>query len=72
MKWFKNRRKALIRDIANEVMTQLENRRGWKKFLPPVAMRDTVYMMTEDGTVYGMKQDFNSNMEVIYQIKVGL
>jgi len=69
MKWFKNRRKALIRDIASEVISQLENQRRWKKFLPPVAMRDTVYMMTEDGEVWAMKYDLTSNMEVIMKIR---
>lgn len=69
MKYFANRRKALIRDIANEVISQLENQRGWKKFLPPVAMRDTVYMMTEDGSVYAMRYDSTTQMEIIMQIK---
>lgn len=69
MNWFKNRRKALIRDIAKEAISQLENQRGWKKFLPPVAMRDTVYMMTEDGEVYAMRYDHTSNMEIIMKIK---
>lgn len=69
MTWFKRRRKALIRDIANEVITQLENQRGWKKFLPPVAMRDTVYMMTEDGEVWAMRWNHASNMEIIMKIR---
>lgn len=69
MKWFKKRRQKLISDIANEVVRTLENSRGWEKFLPPVAMRDTVYMMTEDGKVYAMKYDHTSNMEVIMQIR---
>ncbi len=68
MKWFKNRRKALIRDIANEVISQLENQRGWKKFLPPVALRDTIYMVTEDGSIYAMREDM-TGMATIMQIK---
>lgn len=68
MKWFKNRRKALIRDMAAEVISQLENRRGWKKFLPPVALRDTIYMVTEDGSIYAMREDM-TGMATIIQIK---
>lgn len=69
MKWFKNRRKALIRDIANEVISQLESQRGWKKFLPPVVLHDKVYMVTEDGSIYRMGYDGLSEMEVIMQIR---
>lgn len=69
MKWFKNRRKAMIRDIANEVINQLEGRRGWKKFLPPVALDGCVYMVTEDGSIYRMKRDISNESEIIMQIK---
>lgn len=77
MNWFKKQsigairresRRALIRDIASEVISQLEGRRGWQKFLPPVALQDTVYMTTEDGAVYAMRRD-NTGMEMIIQIK---
>lgn len=68
MKWFKNRRKALIRDIAVEVISQLESQRGWKKFLPPVVLRDTIYMVTEDGSIYAMREDM-TDMATIMQIK---
>lgn len=68
MKYFKNRRKALIRDIANEVISQLESQRGWQKFLPPVALRDTIYMVTEDGTIYAMREDV-TGMATIMKIR---
>lgn len=68
MNWFKKRRQALIRDIAAEVIGQLEARKGWKKFLPPVALRDSLYMVTEDGAIYVMKQD-HAGMEVVMQIR---
>lgn len=69
MKFFKNRRKALIQDIANEVVSNLESKRGWKKFLPPVAVRDTLYMVTEDGSIYAMRFDTEMCMEIITTIK---
>ena len=66
---FKRRRKALIREIAVEVVSQLSNSRGWEKFLPPVVCRDKVYMVTEDGKIYGMREDTLSGMEIITQIR---
>lgn len=69
MRWLKRRRKALVHDIAVEVIRQLESQRGWKKFLPPVAMRDTVYMVTEDGEVWAMKWNDLTNMECIMRIR---
>lgn len=68
MKWLKNRRKALIGDIAKEVIDQLGSSRGWRKFLPPVALRDCVYFVTEDGAIYKMKYDSTNEMEVFMKI----
>jgi hypothetical protein len=68
MKWFKKRRQALIRDIAKEVIDQLGNSRGWRKFLPPVALRDCVYFVTEDGMIYKMKYDGATEMEVFMKV----
>ena len=69
MKWFKKRRQKLISDIANEVVKTLENSRGWEKFLPPVVVRDTMYMVTEDGKIYAMRYDMTSEMEMIIKIR---
>ena len=75
MKWIKNwrskRRIEQNKEIANEVIRQLDNKRGWEKFLPPVVVRDTVYLVTEDGSIYAMKYDDYSNMEMIVQIRHG-
>lgn len=65
---FKKRRQQLVADIAKEVISQLGNSRGWQKFLPPVAFRDSVYLVTEDGTIYRMRQDSLTDMETICKI----
>jgi len=66
--YFARRRQKRNREIAEAVLEKLQERQGWKKFLPPVAVRDVVYMVTEDGSVYALKQD-HSGMEVIMQIR---
>lgn len=44
-------------NIAAEVVAQLESKRGWHKFLPPVSCNGRIYMMTEDGEIYAMGVD---------------
>lgn len=67
-KWIAKIRAALIRDVATATVNQLQGG-GWGKFLPPVAFRDCVYLMREDGTLYRMHQDTSQGMEIITQIK---
>lgn len=57
MGWFRKKRQLLVRDIAAEVINQLEGQRGWREFLPPVAFRDCVYFMTKDGQIFRMEPD---------------
>lgn len=68
MKWIARIRDAFVRDVAAATVSQLQDG-GWGKFLPPVAFRDCVYLMREDGTLYRMTQDHTQGMEVITQIK---
>ena len=69
--WIKNKRKSRNKEIANEVVSQLSSSSGWEKFLPPVQLRDAVYMVTENGSVYKMRYDECSQMEMIIQIRRG-
>ena len=68
MKWIANIRAKFIQDVAVATAVRMEGS-GWGKFLPPVAFRDCVYIMREDGTLYRMQQDPTQGMEVIIQIK---
>lgn len=68
MKWLKNIRAALVRDIATETERRL-TASGWGKFLPPVRFQDCIYLMREDGTLYRMQLDSMQGMEVIVKIK---
>jgi hypothetical protein len=68
-KWFKKREEQRNRKIALEVCSQLGNMgRGWERFLPPVVVRDMVYMVTENGSIYRMQTD--GAFETITQIQV--
>lgn len=69
-KWLEKRRADRAREIAKAVRAELGNG-GWEKFLPPVAVRDTVYMVTENGSIYAMREDSQSGMEMIVQIRRG-
>ena len=62
-------RASLIRDIAAETVRQLESGHGWQEFLPPVALRDCIYMVTKDGAIYRMHQDQVAGMEIVTQIR---
>ena len=66
IKFFEKRRKKINREIANEVYELLSSGNGWEKFLPPVVVRDVVYMVTENGSIYAMKND--NGFEQIIQI----
>lgn len=65
----KKRRHELIRDIAREVISQLQGQRAWETFLPPVVLRDTVYMVTVDGKIYIMREDGMTNQPIIQLIR---
>jgi hypothetical protein len=67
-KWYKKRQEKKINDIANAVVQKLHNQQGWKKFLPPVAMRDKIYMVTENGEIYCMYHDQVQQTEMIMKI----
>lgn len=68
-KWITKIRAAFVRDVAAATVSQLQGQ-GWGKFLPPVAFRDCVYLMREDGTLYRMHRDsVSGGMEIITQIK---
>lgn len=67
MKWFAKLRANLIRDIATETERRMTST-GWGKFLPPVALRDCIYLVREDGAIYRMHQDPAMGMEIIAKI----
>lgn len=69
-KWIAKVRADFVRDVATAVVNQLQGG-GWGKFLPPVAFRDAVYLVREDGTVYRMHQDAAHGMEIITKISNG-
>ena len=62
-KWLKKRRQQRDREIANAVYDRLSPG-GWKKFLPPVVLRDKIYLVTEDGTVYSLHENHDGRAEV--------
>lgn len=55
----------LARLIAEEVRSHLAG--GYDKFLPPVTLRDSIYMLTESGSVYRL-DCHEPGMEQIVQI----
>jgi len=65
---FEKFRKKLINEIANAVVNKLESQKGWHKFLPPVVIRDCMYMMTEDGEIYRMDAGGIDGMEMVIKI----
>ncbi len=65
-KWIAKIRAKFIQDMAIAVENRLQS--GWGKFLPPVAFRDAVYLVREDGSVYRMTQDSMHGMEMITKI----
>lgn len=56
MKWIKKMKAKLLREIAQAVRQEMSPS-GWEKFLPPVALRDQVILVTETGTIYVMRLD---------------
>ena len=71
MKWLNKIRATLIRDIAIATETRMTTA-GWGKFLPPVVLRDCIYLVREDGAIYRLHQDAMQGMELITQIKAHL
>lgn len=71
MKWLRRVRDNIVRDVARETVRQMAAGGGWREFLPPVVLRDCVYMVTKDGCVYRMHWDSGSQMEQITQIRAG-
>lgn len=69
-KWIAKIRADFIRDVSIAVANRLLDG-GWGKFLPPVAFRDAVYLVREDGTIYRMHQDAACGMEMITKIHDG-
>ncbi len=69
IKWMKKRSERRNREIAQAVYKEISASRGWEKFLPPVAVRDTIYMVTESGSVYAMRCNCGDGMERIIQIR---
>lgn len=67
IEYFRKRREQRNKEIAREVINQLGSY-GWKKFLPPVAMRDKLYFLTEDGTLYALRYSSVDDMEVLSKI----
>jgi len=67
-KWIKKRRDRKNKAIAMAVRNEL-SAGGWEKFLPPVTIRDKMYMVTENGNIYRMDIDDLADMERIIQIR---
>ena len=68
-KYFKKKREIRNREIAKAVYAELSASKGWEKFLPPVVLRDKVYMVTENGSIYAMKADTFDGYEQIITIQ---
>jgi len=67
--WLKKRRERQNREIAKAVYNELTAGQGWERFLPPVAVPDTVYMVTENGSIYALRQDAINGFEQVVQIR---
>ncbi len=65
-KWIAKIRAKFIQDVAIAAENRFQS--GWGKFLPPVAFRDAVYLVREDGSIYRMTQDSMHGMEMITKI----
>lgn len=61
---------VLIRLLVAKLANRLSADRSWEKFLPPVAVRDNLYMVTENGSIYRMSFDAGG-YELISEIKRG-
>lgn len=67
-KWLQRRREKRNREIARAVYAELSASQGWERFLPPVVLRDRLYLVTESGTIYALQYDDLSGMEQIIKI----
>lgn len=65
---FKKIRQTFVRDVAAETIRQLENGRGWREWLPPVAFHDCVIFTSKDGQIYKMYFDVMSSREMFTKI----
>lgn len=68
MKWLDKIRAALVRDIAAETERRMTSS-GWGKFLPPVVLHDSIYLVREDGAIYRLQQDGMQGMEIVVKIR---
>ena len=68
-KWLQKRRERRNREIARAVYAEISASQGWEKFLPPVVLRDRVYMVTENGSIYAMQYNELDGFEQIIQIQ---
>jgi len=64
--WLEKRRRKHLREIAAAVANELRAE-PWGKFLPPVALRDCLYIMSENGRLYRMHDD-GTGMELITRL----
>jgi hypothetical protein len=55
--------------IAERVFQKLSGQQGWERFLPPVVLRDTIYMVTENGSIYAMRYNELDHMEQIITVR---
>ena len=69
--YFRRKREQRNREIAKAVYDKLSASHSWEKFLPPVVMNGTVYMVTENGSIYAMREDTGSGFEQIIRIRHG-
>lgn len=57
IKWLKKRREKRNKEVAKAVYEELSASRGWEKFLNPAVLEGTIYMVTENGSIYRMNKD---------------
>jgi hypothetical protein len=68
IKWFRRKRIERNKEIAKAVAAEIGECGSRYKFLPPVTLRDAIYLVTEGGTVFKLCQDF-SGQEMIIKIR---
>ena len=68
-KWLKDREERKAERIAASVARKVSYLPHPDRFLPPVVLRDKMYLVTEGGSIYAMQLDHMSEMEIIVQIQ---
>lgn len=69
IKWLERRRKKRNREIAIAVGEHLQGMgHSWEQFLPPVAVRDCLYMTTKSGKIYRLNCFEGTGLELITEI----